>query len=72
MILKITSKGGAYPFDVAITPNDLELGQLKYESIIQTDFPVVIEKRSVVQTIGKLSSEKLTRVKQKIREFYEL
>jgi mRNA interferase MazF len=72
IVLKITSKGKDYPFDVELAEKDLDSGKLKYESVIQVDFPVVIEKRSVSQGIGKVSSQKLKEAKQKIKELYEL
>lgn len=72
VVLKITSKGGDYPFDVFLDAQDLESGEMKRASTIQTDFPVVIEKRTILQTIGKVKDEKLAQVKQKMREFYEL
>ena len=71
-MLKITSKGNDYPFDVELKEKDLSSGKLKHESVIQADFPVVIEKRSVSEKIGKISSQKLKEVKQKIKELYEL
>ena len=72
IVLKITSKGNDYPFDVELKEKDLSSGKLKHESVIQADFPVVIEKRSVSEKIGKISSQKLKEVKQKIKELYEL
>lgn len=72
IVLKVTSKGKDYPFDVELKEKDLSSGKLKYESAIQADFPVVIEKRSVSQIIGKISAQKLKEVKQKIKELYEL
>src|SRR3989338_4520926 len=72
IVLKVTSKVKDYPFDVELKENDLESGMLKYESVIQADFPVVIDKDSITQKIGKVSEEKLQEVKQKIRELYGL
>lgn len=72
IVLKITSKGNEYPFDVELTGKDLEKGSLASESVIQVDFPIVIEKQAVQQIIGKITSKKLTEVKQKIKELYEL
>jgi len=72
IVLKITSKGKDYPFDIQLKEKDLTDGKLTQESVIQTDFPVVIEKRSISQSIGKISKEKLKEVKQKIKELYEL
>lgn len=72
IVLKITSKGKSYPFDVELLEKDLDSGKLKHESVIQVDFPVVIEKRSVSQSIGKVSSQKLKEAKQKIKELYAL
>jgi mRNA interferase MazF len=72
IVLKVTSKGKDYPFDVELSAKDFAGGKLKHESVIQADFPVVIEKRSVSQEIGKISAQKLKEVKQKIKELYEL
>ncbi|MEK6958838.1 MAG: type II toxin-antitoxin system PemK/MazF family toxin [archaeon] len=73
IVLKITSKGKDYPFDVSLKEkNDLSEGTLEQESVIQADFPVVIEKISVKQTIGKISKQKLAEVKKKMVELYEL
>jgi mRNA interferase MazF len=72
IVLKITSKGKDYPFDIELKEKDLIAGKLTCESVIQADFPVVIEKRSITQSIGKISVQKLKEVKQKIKELYEL
>ncbi len=72
VVFKVTSKGGDYPFDISLKESDVNEGKLKYESSIQVDFPVVIEKRSITGKIGKIPPEKLSEVKQKMREFYEL
>ena len=72
IVLKITSKAKDYPFDVELLEKDIDSGKLKQESVIQVDFPVVIEKRTISQSIGKISSKKLLEVKQKIKEFYQL
>jgi len=72
IVLKITSKGKDYPFDIELKRKDLTKGELTQESVIQADFPVVIEKRSVTQSIGKISNQKLKEVKQKIKELYGL
>jgi len=72
IVLKITSKGKNYPFDIELKEKDLTVGKLTYESVIQADFPVVIEKKSIVQSIGKISKQKLKEVKQKIKELYGL
>jgi mRNA interferase MazF len=72
IVLKITSKEKSYPFDVKLGEADLATGKLKQESVIQADFPVVIEKKSITQNIGKISDKKLAEVKQKLKELYEL
>ena len=72
IVLKITSKGKDYPFDVLLKEKDCEEGKLKEESVIQADFPVVIEKTSITQKVGKISTPKLQEVKQKIRQLYLL
>ena len=70
IVLKVTSKGKDYPFDVELSVNDFLSGKLKHESVVQADFPVVIEKQSVSKKIGKISNQKLKEVKQKIKELY--
>ncbi|HNV01571.1 MAG TPA: type II toxin-antitoxin system PemK/MazF family toxin [archaeon] len=72
IVLKITSKGNEYPFDIALKTKDLDLGELNSESIIQADFPVVLEKQSIIKSIAKINQKKLEEVKQKICELYEL
>ena len=71
IVLKVTSKVKDYPFDIQLKEEDLLSGKLKQESAIQADFPVVIEKTSVSQKIGKISEQKLKEVKQKLKELYE-
>ena len=72
IILKITSKGKDYPYDINLYADDIEDGELHAESVIQADFPVVIETQQIVKRIGKISKEKLKEVKNKICELYEL
>jgi len=72
VVLKITSKGKDYPFDVQLTDKDMAEGELKYESVIQADFPVVIEKQIIMQKIGKIKEQKLGEVKQKLKELFNL
>jgi mRNA interferase MazF len=72
IVLKITSKEKNYPFDVPLNAVDLDKGKLTQESTIMTDFPIVIEKINIQQTIGKITSQKLSEVKEKIIELYEL
>ena len=72
IVLKITSKGKDYPFDIGLHITDLDKGELNAESVIQADFPVVIEKQSIVKNIGKINKTKLQEIKQKISELYEL
>jgi mRNA interferase MazF len=72
IILKITSKGKNYPFDIDLFPSDIENGELHAESVIQTDFPVVIEKHQIAKRIGKITKSKLNEVKEKISELYEI
>jgi mRNA-degrading endonuclease toxin of MazEF toxin-antitoxin module len=72
IVLKITSKEKNYPFDVSLNPNDLDFGKLTQESAIMADFPIMIEKQNAKQTIGKISWKKLSEVKEKMKELYEL
>ena len=72
IVLKITSKEKNYPFDVLLKAVDLSKGKLTQESTIMADFPIVIEKISAQQIIGKITPNKLNEVKQKLIELYEL
>lgn len=72
VVLKVTTKVKDYPFDVLLMQSDLKLGSLKEESVIQADFPVVIEKLCILKIIGEISGGKLSEVKKKIRELYGL
>lgn len=72
IVLKVTSKLKDYPFDISLLEKDLVLGKLKSESVIQADYPVVIEKKSIQNKIGTISSSKLQEVKQKIKELFEI
>lgn len=72
IVLKITSKGKNYPFDIELREKDLSSGKLKHESVIQADFPVVVKKKSASQKIGRISNPKLKEVKQKLKELYEI
>ncbi len=72
IVLKVTSKGKDYPFDVVLKEKDLSSGKLKHESVIQADFPVMVEKTSVKERVGKISNQKLKEIKQKLKELYQL
>ena len=72
VVFKITSKGRDYPFEVLLTEADVQNGKLKQESVVQIDFPVVIEQQAVKERVGNITSEKLAQVKQKTRSFYQL
>jgi len=72
ILLKITSKEKSYPFDVPLHASDLSKGKLTQESTIMADFPIMIEKIAVRQTIGKISEQKLLEVKEKIKQLYEI
>jgi mRNA interferase MazF len=72
IVLKITSKGKDYPFDIGLKEKDILEGTLKEESVIQIDFPVVIEKRSIAKAVGKITNQKLKETKAKIKELYSL
>ncbi|MFH1588206.1 MAG: type II toxin-antitoxin system PemK/MazF family toxin [Candidatus Diapherotrites archaeon] len=72
IVLKITSKVKDYPFDIELNEKDISEGTLKEESVIQTDFPVVIEKRSIAKPVGKITKQKLNEVKEKIKELYSI
>lgn len=72
VVLKITSKSKDYPFDVSISQQDLAEGALKMESVIQADFPVVIDQSLVKQKIGEVNAQTLARVKAKMKELFEM
>ncbi|MDO8625167.1 MAG: type II toxin-antitoxin system PemK/MazF family toxin [Candidatus Diapherotrites archaeon] len=72
IVLKVTSHVKDYPFDVNLRAIDLTSGALKQESVVQVDFPVVIDKASITQIIGRITPKKLQEVKRKIKELYGL
>ena len=72
ILLKITSQAKKTQYDVQITQKDLEKGELKTESQIMVDNPVTTYKQLIEQNIGKITSQKIREVKQKIKELYEL
>jgi len=65
IVLKITSKGKNYPFDIELREKDLSSGKLKHESVIQADFPVVVKKKSASQKNWKNLKSKTERSKTK-------
>ena len=71
IVLKITSKGKDYAFDVNIKQSDLKQGTLKKESTIQADFPVVIEK-DAAKKIAEVKPEVMSKVKKKIKTLLKL
>ena len=70
IVVSISSTPVKRKFDVKLTNDDLAEGELRLESKIITDFPTTIEKTLVSEKIGRISSQKLGEVKQKIRELY--
>lgn len=73
IILKITSsREKPFPYNVDISNSDLIEGKLKNESTIMADFPITLEKEQVIQMIAKLSNQKLSEVKKKMKELYLL
>ena len=71
VVFKITSKGKGHPFDVPLLQNDLLEGALKTESVVQADFPVVIERESA-RRIGRAKPELVKAVKRKIAELFSI
>ncbi len=72
IVLSVSSTSAKAKYDVKLTNKDLGRGELKVESKILVDFPTTIEKKLITKNIGKISSQKLKEVKQKIKELYEL
>ena len=72
IVLKITSTNKKTKFDVSLTNKNLTKGKLKKDSFIMVDFPATIQKNLIVEEKGKLSKQKLSEVKQKIKELYQI
>ncbi len=72
IVLSISSTEPKEKYDLKLTNKDLVKGELRVDSKILTDFPTTIEKSVITEKAGKISSQKLKEVKQKIKELYEL
>jgi len=72
ILLKITSNSKKTEYDIKLTNNDIEEGELKTESQIMIDNPVTTYKGMIKNKIGKISNQKLKEVKQKIKKLYNL
>jgi mRNA-degrading endonuclease toxin of MazEF toxin-antitoxin module len=71
-VISISSTEIKSKYDIKITNENLEDGELNLESKILTDFPTTIEKELIENKIGKITKEKLKEVKEKMRELYGL
>ncbi len=71
-MISISSTEIKSKYDIKITNENLEDGELNLESKILTDFPTTIEKELIENKIGKITKEKLKEVKEKMRELYGL
>ena len=72
VLLKITSKTKNWPFDVSLTQIDLTTGQLNMDSVIKSDFPVVIAKNRIIKTIATINGKKVQETKEKIKQVFQL
>jgi mRNA-degrading endonuclease toxin of MazEF toxin-antitoxin module len=72
VLLKISSNDAMQEYDALLTNQDMTEGELKKDSKIMIDSPVTLYRELVHQKIGSVSKEKLSNVKQKMRDFYEL
>jgi mRNA interferase MazF len=72
IVISISSTEIKSKYDIKITNENLEDGELNLESKILTDFPTTIEKELIENKIGKITKEKLKEVKEKMRELYGL
>jgi mRNA interferase MazF len=72
IVTSISSTEIKSKYDIKLTNNNLEEGELNLESKILTDFPTTLEKELIGNKIGKITKEKLKEVKNKLRELYEL
>ena len=72
ILLKITSKSKKTEYDVKLSNEDMEKGELRTESQIMVDNPVTTYKKMIQTKIGQVKQQKLKEVKQKIKELYEL
>lgn len=72
ILLKITSQLKKTNYDIGLSNNDLESGQLTKSSMIMIDNPVTTYKEMIRRKIGKITKKKLSEVKEKLSELYEL
>lgn len=72
IVLKVTSHGGNTTFDVPLRNSDTTNKTLKKDSTILVDFPATIAKQNIVARPDNIKEEKLQKVKQKIKELFEL
>ncbi len=72
IVVSISSMPVKRNYDVKLSNIDLQMGELRVESKIITDFPITIEKNLLSEKIGKISPQKLEEVKGKIRKLYEI
>ena len=72
VVLKVTSRGSRTRYDVGLAQSDLADGALKAESQIMVDNPVTLYKGMVEGKVGRVTPQKLSEVKARMRELYAL
>jgi mRNA interferase MazF len=72
IVLKITSAQTPRPYSVALSAEDLASGNLKKQSLVRADYPLVAEKTIIRAKIASATPALLNRVKLKMRELYEI
>lgn len=72
VILGITSKDKDEKFSIKITNSDLKEEKLRVDSNIRVDKPLSISKDILEHKITSLKPETLRKLKEKIKEFYQL
>lgn len=72
IIVSITSKEKDPNFSVEVTNKDLIEEKLKANSFVRVDKPISISKEILEYKVTSLKSETLDKVKNKIKDFYQL
>lgn len=69
---RISSTKPKSKYELKLKKEDLIYGELHKESKIIIDFITTIDKRIASPKIGKISSEKIKEVKEKLKELYSI
>jgi mRNA interferase MazF len=71
VVLRITSKP-KIELAIKITNKDVVRGFLEVESYVKVDSIFTIEKRMIAKVVAQLNTEKLSAVKQKLMELFDI